>query len=200
MLPSASMHPQTASILSFLLTQHVGTTGCTAQHCHFPAARPSRQQIANGPKILVGTPSKTLPLTCPALARLALLLDAGLPVRHCTWTWCSERLYHRDPERVARWWVGSRGQQGRHTLHRKHVRPNLTQSNRVLGQSWASPGPMLLRRPMLGPMLGPTRAHRPSAGPNASSAVGRRAVHLLGCIMALGLLGEGTGTGWASEE
>ncbi len=93
---------------------------------------------------------------CPALPLSSCLaLDAGLPARHCTaqctfGPWCSERLYHRDPE-----WVvgGSRG--GLQWLHCAHASPNA--------------------------LLGPTRAHRPFAGPNAASAVGRRAVQLLGC-------------------
>lgn len=61
----------------------------------FRAARPARQQMANGPRFLVGTPSKTVPLTCPAR-----YLVFGI-------------LYHRDPRRVV---------QGDHTLHSTQAR------------------------------------------------------------------------------
>jgi len=149
---------------NFLLSSH---SACWA-HCracssivHFPVARPSRQQIASGPRILVGTPSTTLPLTyparaCPAPGRRAPCssLQLGLGVRR--------DLYHRDSQ------VG------------------------------ASRGSTSTRNTAA--MLGPTRAHRPFAGPklpHVSSAVGRRAGQLLGWEwdgLVLGLLGTGTGT------
>ncbi|PMD37926.1 hypothetical protein L207DRAFT_530880 [Hyaloscypha variabilis F] len=120
-------------------------------------------------RILVGTPSKTLPLSCPVLpcpcppdwpwTPGSLLVTAP---HSALGPWCSERLYHRDPE-----WVvgGSRG--GLQWLHCAHASPNA--------------------------LLGPTRAHRPFAGPNVASAVGRRAVQLLGWLSACWELGRGTG-------
>jgi len=80
------------------LTPHTSTSHFTFSN----KTRPSRQQIADGPKVLVGTPSKTLPLTRPATSCLLVTRS---------WTFSKlvfGRLYHRDPE----WVVAAAGAEG----------------------------------------------------------------------------------------
>jgi hypothetical protein len=110
----------------------------------FQQTRPSRQQIADGPKTLVGTPSKTLPLARPATS--CLLVTPPSSVLALVALWCSEDCITGIP---SGWAAGAAGTAPpRSTEASQPPRPN--------------PGPP------------------PFAGPQASSAVGPRAVEVLG--------------------
>jgi hypothetical protein len=119
--------------------------------------RPSRQQIADGPKVLVGTPSKTLPLTRPATSCLLVTRS---------WTFSKlvfGRLYHRDPE----WVVAAAGAAG---------------AGAAGGEHWSRGGSPLHRSiiPGIPAFPGPTRAHHHLLGPKPPPRWGPRAVEVLG--------------------